>query len=714
MRAALVFLALPALAAAQTAPTPAPYARAVATWISLIATPGYERAAMERISGAGSGWTRDAAGNLVKRVGEGSPRRVIACGLDERGYAVSAITDDGYLRVHMNGNGRRAALWDQFHEGQRVIVQAVDRVNPLRTRNISGVFAVRSNHLWRRRVLDDTPVSIEELWVDVGARSRAEAERMGIDVLDPVVRDWPEWVFADYVAGPSAGNRAGCAAVGAVGETNNRIEVGETIFILSSRKSFSWAGLTSALARLGHVDTLTIVDADIGPGSRVQQVRAPWPALGGLDIGTINAIGIATKYDGTLTETVREADISALHEAVTRAAGLGGTVLPLFLPHGWTAAPPLMVRDSLSRYADLIGKLTDIYAVSGFEQPMRDAVQQAMPAWARDSAKVDTAGNVVLAMGPNRDTAVFVAHMDEIGFLVTRIARDGTVSLRQRGTFFPYLWEGQTALLHRPDDKIPSRDGRLGCGAEREGPLRGVFIPRDSSAQREPATVTAWFGMDSAALVQAGVRVGSPLTSYKCSARLGDLRLTARSVDDRAGVTSLLLALEEIEPAKLDHKVVFVWSVREEGGLEGAKALALELGPTVTRAHPIDTFVSSDSPLESRRFAYAPIGQGAVVRALDNSSVTPPEEIDRALKIARAAAIPLQYGVTNGGNDGSELARFGAPNVGVAWPLRYSHSPAEVIDLRDLRSLTRIVVALAKAPTKSPTTPTAPARRPRP
>src|SRR6185436_11357008 len=127
-------------------------------------------------------------------------------------------------------------------------------------------------------------------------------------------------------------------------------------------------------------------------------------------------------------------------------------------------------------------------------------------------------GNVVLAMGPNRDTAVFVAHMDEIGFLVTRIARDGTVSLRQRGTFFPYLWEGQTALLHRPDDKIPSRDGRLGCGAEREGPLRGVFIPRDSSAQREPATVTAWFGMDSAALVQAGVRVGSPLTSYKCSA----------------------------------------------------------------------------------------------------------------------------------------------------------------------------------------------------
>src|SRR6185503_9827524 len=110
------------------------------------------------------------------------------------------------------------------------------------------------------------------------------------------------------------------------------------------------------------------------------------------------------------------------------------------------------------------------------------------------------------------------------------------------------------------DDKIPARDGRLGCGAAfaESGPLRGVFIPRDSAAKREPTAVTAWFGMDSAALVRAGVRIGSPLTSYKCSTRFGDMRLSARSIDDRAGVTSLLLALEEIDPSKLDHKVVFV------------------------------------------------------------------------------------------------------------------------------------------------------------
>ena len=63
--------------------------------------------------------------------------------------------------------------------------------------------------------------------------------------------------------------------------------------------------------------------------------------------------------------------------------------------------------------------------------------------------------------------------------------------------------------------------------------------------------------------------------------------------------------------------------------------------------------------------------------------------------IAKARRIPLQVGTTNGGNDGSELARWGA--VDVPWPLRYSHSPAEVIDLRDVAALARLVGALAES-----------------
>jgi putative aminopeptidase len=695
-------LASPALSQ-DTLATP-PYTHAVSTWMALIAAPGYERQATDRVMSASSGWTRDDMGNLVKHAGSGSPRRVLACGIDETGYVVSEITDDGYLRVHGIGNGKHPALWDEFHEGQRVIVVAVDRANPARTHNVTGVFAVRSNHLWRRRTADDSPTTIENLWLDVGARTRAEVLKMGIDRLDPVVRDWPEWTFSDFVAGPAASNRAGCAAVAAA--SAKEPSSGETVFIVSTQKSFAWAGLTSALRRLGRVDSLFVVDGELGRmQSAPRALRVPWPPLAGLDVGATLSIGVLARFAGTLAETLQETDIENLYRSVATAAAIGAAPpRPISVRHGWSAAPPLVVRDSLSRYADVLGKLSDVYAPSGFEQPMRDAIQSMLPAWARPLAHVDSAGNLIVPVGPNRDTTVIVAHMDEISFTVTSIARDGTVSLRPRGTFFPFLWEGQPALLHRTTDRLSLRDGKLGCEASRDGPMRGVFIPRDSSAVREPDSLKAWFGRDSVELVNSGVRVGLALTGYKCSARVGDVRITARSIDDRAGVTSLLLALEEIEPAKLDHKVIFMFSVREEGGLQGAKAAAAIFGPTIHRVHAVDTFVSADSPLESQRFADAPIGQGAVMRALDNSSVTPPDEIDRVTRIAKAAGVPLQVGVTNGGNDGSEFARVGAIDVALAWPLRYSHSPAEIMDLRDLRALSRIVAAVAKAAT-APTKP---------
>ena len=132
----------------------------------------------------------------------------------------------------------------------------------------------------------------------------------------------------------------------------------------------------------------------------------------------------------------------------------------------------------------MLSKLTDIYAVSGHERPMRDAIREFLPEWARTRVVVDTAGNLVLAMGPERDTAVFIAHMDEIGFLVTGIAHDGTVSLRTRGTFFPFQWEGQTALLHRDDDTFGIGMGYAkvsGSASALDGATAaytGAFVPK--------------------------------------------------------------------------------------------------------------------------------------------------------------------------------------------------------------------------------------------
>src|SRR4030095_13477600 len=179
--------------------------------------------------------------------------------------------------------------------------------------------------------------------------------------------------------------------------------------------------------------------------------------------------------------------------------------------------------------------------------------------------------------------------------------------------------------------------------------------------------------------------------------RLLGHRITGRTSDDRTGTTALLLAIRRINPDSLANKVIFVWSVEEEGGLNGARYFGDRHGQNLRRVYSVDTFVSSDTPLESPHFAYAPLGSGAVLRAVDNGSMVPRAERDRIVRIARARGIPLQLGTTFGSTDGSAIQGLGPVNIGLSWPGRYSHGPAEVLDLRDVDALIRLIVALASS-----------------
>ena len=230
-------------------------------------------------------------------------------------------------------------------------------------------------------------------------------------------------------------------------------------------------------------------------------------------------------------------------------------------------------------------------------------------------------------------------------------------------------------------------------------PVRGVFMPRDAAAPRTrtPPPLRVDVGTTTRSATEAlGVRVGQAVTSPKTFQRLAGLRATGRSFDDRVGCAAQVLAIRALAGQRLAHAVEFVFSTREEVGLEGAKAVAAELGSSVVRVHALDTFVSADAPFEVLTFAVNPIGRGAVVRALDNSSVTPPALVDSVVALAARLRIPLQVGSTNGGNDGSAFVPYGTPDIPLSWPLRYSHSPAEVIDLGDVVALADLVTALAR------------------
>ena len=662
---------------------------ALRSWIALDAPPGWEHIATDSIMEAMRGWKRDVLGNLVLRKGSGTPRRVVACALDRPGFAVTEITDEGYLRLREAGAGRQHPLWVQFHEGQRI--QVLTRAGA-----VPGVVIVKSTHLQRGRATNAPVATLDDLWVDVGAGSKAEVQRLGIEMLNPVVRDVGAWSYADFVAGSMAGVRVGCAAVASVAQ--GEVRSGETIFLLTTLRSFGHDGLEAALRSLGRVDELTLVDsaAEVTDAFSQRKVEKPAYLPQSTGLTSLTVLSPRVRFAGTLVESVQLSDAEKLLAAVAKAAGIDGA--PRWLPVGAALrgrpfrnqdegaprrATPA-VATTMQDVAGLLKSLADIPSVSGHERRVREAINAALPAWARPLTRTDNEGNLILEVGPDRDPLMFIAHQDEVGFEVTNVSADGTVSLRTRGGLFPSLWEGQPALLHFD---------RAGAA-----PLRGVFVPRDTATSKQPEALTAWFGVDATALKQLGVTSGLSVTADKHATRLGNTRFTARALDDRAGSTALVLAARRIQPAALRRKVILAWAVREETGLEGAMALARHYGSSVKRVFSVDTFVSSDSPVETTRFAHAPLGHGAVIRGLDNSAVAPPTELERILNIARTQGIPIQVGATNGGTDGSDFVRYGVLHVSLSWPGRYSHSPVEVLDLRDLQALEKLVYAIATAP----------------
>lgn len=681
--------------------------QSIASWTAVDAATGYEPRTVPALAAAlGPEWRADAWGNVITTIGSGSPHHVVACALDRPSYAISQITSDGYLRVHRIGSGSRHPLWDQQFEANQVRILTAS--GP-----VAGVGA-RFNGHFAQQHRDDPITKADDLWIDVGASSKAEVEALGIALLDPIVRHVPAWPIAGGVAGPDAGRRVGCAAVAALAAAARSAKAaGRITFVISAQEVHGWVGLSGVIARADHVDRVTILAP--GAAARAEQSRAVetmndfGAVLTASGLKTVTWLAPAVEQAGSHMEVVKATEAEWLLDAGAKAIGIS-------VPNKWIAAPrptAWVTAHADPAWNDLSTQLTDLaqrYGVSGHEWSVRRALLEALPAWARDKAIVDDVGNIMVEAGPQQGEAtIFMAHTDEVGYVIDTIAADGTVTLKSQGGAVASAWEGQTALVHfDPADAPSTTSGATGADASAKWktaslnasappPLKGVFRIRATADKRDPSAMQAWFGLDGAALAARGVKPGMQVTNYKEAIRLGRTRFTARSMDDRAGSTALLRAVRQIDPARLTSRVIFTWSVHEEGGLLGAKAMARRYAKHTARIYSIDTFVSSDTPLESPHFAYAPLGQGAVLRAIESSSVVPDRERVRIRESAKAAGVSLQIGLTQGGTDGSSWTYWGVPNQALSWPGRYSHSPGEVSDLRDIDGLSRLITALAIA-----------------
>ncbi len=682
-------------------------------------------------------------------VGSGSPHRLIVAAIDQPGYAVSGITPQGYLRVVRLPQKPPNAVFDTLSFAQPVRVQTPRG-------GLDGGFIGLSIHLSPDRLNPPSMTRIDELYLDIGARSGDEVRASGADILDPVTLAQPPiTVGADDEAGAHAGDRFGWEALLEAARNLRQARISGTTTIAFVTQQ--WLG-GRGLARLltgSPPDEMIFVGRITATGTAANAAEpvAPGPGDGviigqppGGDSATdalsaalqalarnqhipvrltaaappriisdgpppdlphrMALLGVPTLLPVTPAETFSRGDLRQLTALLE--SYLEEPALPMSaandpfddsLPDTDRAAAGAATDPQVVR---TLRALTTAYGASEHEGGVRAAIRAQLPAWARGLTTTDPAGNLVLSLGTHTRAShspdiVFDAHMDEIGYEVTGIEADGRLQVKELGGFYGRYYLGHVMLVHTRDGHAIGSVLELPSGWDR----RDFKWPPALSTLEQ--TAYAYVGTRNQAQTgKLGIHVGDYLTIPKVYRPLLGSLAMIRSLDDRVGCTALVEAVRALGPDFVrkwpGRRLTFVWATGEELGLKGAVAYAARVGkaghsPDVVFA--VDMFVSSDSPLETQRYGDTPPGQGFVVRALDNSNTVPPADVARVIRMAHQHNIPVQYGATGGGNDSAAYAPYGTVAVALGWPAINSHSPTETSSTKDVAGLSRIVTALA-------------------
>ena len=329
----------------------------------------------------------------------------------------------------------------------------------------------------------------------------------------------------------------------------------------------------------------------------------------------------------------------------------------------------------------MIAELTEASGASGNESPAAGIALNMLKKYCPDAAVINS--NVVGRFGEFRSgypTLVLDAHIDQIGMIVTKITDEGFIKIGNLGGIDRRLLPAQPVIIHGKKDisgVICSVPPHLSSGDSK-------VLSFDEAAIDT--------GMSKAELEQL-VSLGDTITfDVKCRSLIGS-RITSGALDDRCGVASILYALELLQNESTAYNVTVIFSAQEELGERGAKIGAYELAPDIAIA--VDVSFAYSLSEDENKCGY--LGKGPMIGispSLDR------ELSDKLINTAKKSDIPYQTEVMNGltstNADQYSVSRCGARTCTVSIPLRNMHTPAEVIDLKDVELTARLLAEFIK------------------
>ncbi|MCE5190535.1 MAG: M42 family metallopeptidase [Actinomycetia bacterium] len=322
---------------------------------------------------------------------------------------------------------------------------------------------------------------------------------------------------------------------------------------------------------------------------------------------------------------------------------------------------------------------------SGYEQPAAKVFREYVTPIA-DAVSTDVMGSVhaVLKGTASGPSVMLAGHIDEIGFMVTYITDDGFCAFAPIGGHDPQILPGSRVTVHTADGPLLGVLGRL------------AIHLLDEEERKQVVKMHKMFidlGM-SGEDVKKRVRIGDPVTYAVGMETFGTGMAVSRAFDDKMGAWAAAEVLRLVKEAGgAQGDMVAAATVQEEIGLRGGTTSAYSVDPVVGIA--LEVTHATDYPdVDKRKHGEIKCGGGPVISRGANIN---PKVFSLLCEAAEAEGIPYQIeGAPRGtGTDANaiQLSRGGKAAALVNVPLRYMHTPTEVLSLKDLENTAKLLAA---------------------
>jgi putative aminopeptidase FrvX len=323
----------------------------------------------------------------------------------------------------------------------------------------------------------------------------------------------------------------------------------------------------------------------------------------------------------------------------------------------------------------LLQTLTETYGPSGYEDKVRDVVRNEVQSLA-DEIRVDALGNLIARKQPRKTAKdvkkiMIAAPMDESGVMVSHVDQNGFVRFAPIGNVLrQYVPGGRVCFLN-------GTRGVIACD-----PLENV--------NDLPTLDKLYMDVGATSQKDCPVKIGDVAAFDRPYTEYGD-RLMAKSMRSRVGVSIAIETLRSLKSVPYD--VYFVFSTQSEVGARGAATSAYGIDPDIGIA--LDVAPAGDTP-KSQRVGIA-LGKGPCIQIQGAGMIADPRIVNWMVRAAQKNKIPYQREVLLvEGSDATRIqrTRAGVPSGCISVPVRYIHSPSEMVDYSDVQNAVRLLAAV--------------------